>query len=471
MIDRMTNAREMSLITRQPEKRNSYLLSLFFKFFLIREGHSTFPSKLLAKPTSHTLFLPFPYIKRAPDGNILWPQDILIFCALPSRADCIWIDLMMRRRTATVTLDPSMSLRVGSDEPRQSHGPVVGEIEGLIRVFKDGFVERPRIVPCVSSSLSPRIGVASQDTVIDRFTNVWARFYVPTSQGRHKFGNNKLPLVVYFHGGGFCVGSPAWSCYHDFLARLALKANVCVLSVNYRLAPENPLPAAYEDGMLVLKWLKQQAILSRNSPSTEQRIRRCDFSRVFLAGDSAGANIAHNLAARLASNNAFEAMSMRPLGFKGTILVQPFFGGEERTESEKGPARLSQSLLSLATADTYWRLALPSGADQDHHWCNPITAYKKGSARYNLEDSMLFPTLVCISGKDILRDRNLQFCRALAAAGKVVEHVVFEGVGHAFQILSKSEVSQARREEMMSHITSFINREIRHTSMYIDDPV
>ncbi|PKI61937.1 hypothetical protein CRG98_017663 [Punica granatum] len=352
------------------------------------------------------------------------------------------------------TLRPRSGLQIQSDP--QSHGPVVEEIEGLIKVFKDGFVERPQIMPCVSSSLPSGVGVASKDTVFDRFTNVWARFYVPTYQGKCKI-NNKLPLVVYFHGGGFCAGSPAWSCYHEFLARLAMKANICIASVNYRLAPENPLPAAYEDGFRVLKWLKQQALLSRDLPTTEWWRRRCNFTRVFLAGDSAGANIAHNLAARLASNNAFEAMSLRPLGFKGTILVQPFFSGEVRIESEKNLVQPPRSPLSLETADTYWRLALPSGSDRDHPWCNPVMAYSKGF--YNdLDDLKLPPTLVCISENDILRDRNLQFCQTLVTAGKVVERVVYEGVGHAFQILSKSEIAQAQTEEMMLHIESFINQ-------------
>lgn len=353
-----------------------------------------------------------------------------------------------------IMLDPSTGLQIGDDP--QSHRPVAEEIGGLIKVFKDGFVERPQVVPFVSSSLPPGIRVVSQDITIDQFTNVWVRLYVPKYRGKYKL-NSKLPLVVYFHGGGFCVGSPAWSCYHEFLARLALKANICIASVNYRLAPENPLPAAYEDGFRVLKWLKQQALLSCGSAGMEGWTRRCDFTRVFLAGDSAGANIAHNLAERLASSNAFEAMSLRPLGFEGTILLQPFFGGEERTELEKSLVQLPRSPLSLATSDTYWRLALPSGANRDHPWCNPVMAYNQGS-HSTLEDLMLPPTMVCVAEKDILRDRNLWFCQAMVAAGKEVEHVVYEGVGHAFQVLSKSQISQARTEEMMSHIRSFINR-------------
>lgn len=173
------------------------------------------------------------------------------------------------------------------------HSPsVVEEIEGLIKVHNDGHVERPQIVPCVTSALTPELNVISRDMVIDNVTNTWARFYVPISQ-------KKLPLMVYFHGGGFCVGSAAWSCYHDFLARLAAKVGCLIMSVNYRLAPENPLPAPYDDGLKALMWVKQQVL--HQYKGSEWWTAKCNFSSVFLAGDSAGANIAYNVATRLAA--------------------------------------------------------------------------------------------------------------------------------------------------------------------------
>ncbi|KAK9276329.1 hypothetical protein L1049_005861 [Liquidambar formosana] len=340
---------------------------------------------------------------------------------------------------AAITLDPSLGLQQTSKDPR---GVVIEEIDGLIRVYQDGRVERPQVVPCVTSALAPDICVTSQDMVIDKVTNIWARFYVPMKcQGR-------LPLLVYFHGGGFCVGSASWSCYHEFLAKLAAKSNCLIMSVNYRLAPENPLPAAYDDGFEALVWLKNQALYG---PS-QWWSTHCNFSSIFLAGDSAGANIAHNVATRLNSNNACKATALKPLGFKGTILIQPFFGGEARTQSEKYVAQPSRSALSLVASDTYWRLSLPCGANRDHPWCNPMA---KGSIK--LEESRILPTLVCISEMDILRDRNMEFCAALASAGKRVEYVVYKGVGHAFQVLNKSPLSQTRTHEMMSHIKEFIS--------------
>lgn len=340
---------------------------------------------------------------------------------------------------AAVTLGSSLSLQIGKD--CHQHGVVTQEIDGLIKVYKDGHVERAQIVPCVTSALAPELGVTSREVVIDRFTNIWARFYVPICHG-------KLPLIVYFHGGGFCVGSAAWSCYHEFLARLAAKASCVIMSVNYRLAPENPLPAAYEDGIKALMWLKQQAL----SVARDWWGRQCNFSNIFLAGDSAGANIAYNIVTRLGINNASEAVAMKPLTLKGTILIQPFFGGEARTNSEKHLVQSPRSALNLAASDTYWRLALPRGTNRDHPWCNPLA---RGSAK--LEELMQLPTMVCISEMDILKDRSLEFVAALAKAGKRVEHVLHKGVGHAFQILSKSQLSQTRTLEMMSQIEAFIS--------------
>ncbi|CAI9756091.1 unnamed protein product [Fraxinus pennsylvanica] len=335
---------------------------------------------------------------------------------------------------AAMTLDP-LSLQTTAKESQQR--VVSEEIDGLIKVYKDGRVERPDIVPRVTCSLHPEFGVTSKDLIIDKYTNIWARLYVPNSR-------EKLPLMVYFHGGGFCVGSASWSCYHEFLAKLSAKANCAILSVNYRLAPENPLPAAYEDGVKAFVWLRQQ-VLSRDN---ELLTSKCNFSSIFLAGDSAGANIAYNVTIRLS-----RLANLRSSDLKGLILIQPFFGGESRTHSEKYMVQPPRSALTLAASDTYWRLSLPAGANRDHPWSNPVA---KGAEK--LEDLPRVPTMVCISEMDILKDRNLEFCAAMESAGKKVEHVVYKGVGHAFQILNKSSISHTRINELICHIKSFISR-------------
>ncbi|XP_060214875.1 probable carboxylesterase 6 [Lycium barbarum] len=352
----------------------------------------------------------------------------------------------MRKRTsmAAITYDPNFGLQKIKELPQ--HRVLLEEIEGLIKVYKDGHVERPQIVPNVTSKLPLELGVTSSDVIIDRFTNIWARLYVPKKlcQG------NKLPLLIYFHGGGFCVGSASWICYHEFLAKLASIANCVIMSVNYRLAPENRLPAAYDDGVQTIAWLRQKVLSGANEDYLW--LNKVNFSSIFLAGDSAGGNIAHNVAIRVCSKLG----DLKPITLKGTILIQPFFGGESRTYSEKCMAQPPRSALTSVSADIYWRLALPAGANQDHPWCNPIV-----NESIHLVDLRNIPgILVCISELDILKDRNLEYCATLNRVGnkKVVEYMMFKGVGHAFQVLNKSQVAQARTAELIARIKVFISR-------------
>lgn len=345
--------------------------------------------------------------------------------------------------------EPRVSFQQQVGKNGGGHGAVVEEIHGLIRVYKDGHVERlPAIpdVPCTWGSTAATSGVLARDVAVDRATGVWARLYAPAAVA------GKVPVVVYFHGGGFSVGSAAWSCYHEFVAQLPARAGCAVMSVDYRLAPENRLPAAFDDGLTAVRWLRQQASHGgRNTASDEVSWwrSRCRFDRVFLMGDSAGATIAFHVAARVGQG---QLGALAPLSVKGAILIQPFFGGEARTASEKSMAQPAGSALSLSTSDSYWRMALPAGASRDHPWCNPLS---RGAPR--LEALALPPVLVCVSEADILRDRNLELCKALRKAGKSVEQATYGGVGHAFQVLHNCHLSRPRTQEMLAHIRAFVS--------------
>lgn len=176
--------------------------------------------------------------------------------------------------------------------------------------------------------------------------------------------------------------------------------------------------------------------------------------KLFLSGDSAGANIAYNVATRLASSN-INSSCLNPFCLKGVILIQPFFGGEERTFSEKHFQQPQNSALTLSISDTYWRLSLPLEATitRDHPYCNPLA----NGIVNKLRDLKLPSIMVCVSELDILKDRNLEFSNALVKAGKKVETFVYKGVGHAFQVLNNYQLSHYRTQEMMSHIKNFMN--------------
>ncbi|GAA0144187.1 deacetylase [Lithospermum erythrorhizon] len=120
---------------------------------------------------------------------------------------------------------------------------VVFQFETFIKVYKSGKVERligTDIVPPTSYSVN---NVASKDVTISPEKPVSARLYLSTNIKK----DEKLPLLIYFHGGAFCLCSPFCALYHNYLTSLVSKANVVALSVDYRLAPEYLLPAAYED--------------------------------------------------------------------------------------------------------------------------------------------------------------------------------------------------------------------------------
>ncbi|RRT63720.1 hypothetical protein B296_00011636 [Ensete ventricosum] len=332
-----------------------------------------------------------------------------------------------------------------NSQPSKDHGPVAEEIQGIIKVYQDGHVERLPAVVDVPCTWISQPDVTSNDVVlVVNPSGLGARIYVPKRPGQ------KLPLLVYFHGGGFCVGSAAWGCYHEFLARLASHAACAVLSTDYRLAPENRLPAAYEDGLAVVRWVRQQE--GHRTPDELGWWRaHCDFARVLLGGDSAGAAIAYNVAVQLSAMPESTAV-LKPACLRGVILIQPFFGGVSRTPSERYSAQSSRSALSLTTSDCYWRMALPPGADRDHPWCNPLT-----KAALELEDLRLPPLLVCISEQDILKDRNREFCKAMRRGGNSVEEATYAGVGHAFQVLHNYPMAHTRTIELLTRITAFIN--------------
>ncbi|XP_016577221.2 probable carboxylesterase 12 isoform X3 [Capsicum annuum] len=168
----------------------------------------------------------------------------------------------------------------------------------FFRVYKDGRVERFHNYVYVLPSDDPNTGVRSKDV-----NNNSARLYLP----KITENNQKFPLLIYIHGGGFSIES-AFSTGHDkYLHSIVTKANVVAISVDYRLAPEHPLPICYDDSWAVIKWAALHVEMSDHLITEPWLKDHVDFSRVFLAGDSAGANIVHDMMVRASA-------SEKPLG-------------------------------------------------------------------------------------------------------------------------------------------------------------
>ncbi|KAL7236634.1 hypothetical protein ACSBR1_019849 [Camellia fascicularis] len=126
---------------------------------------------------------------------------------------------------------------------------IAHDFSPFIRVYKDGRVERFIGNDVVPPSINPNTGVQSKDVVIDPETGLSTRLYISNTPNPH----HKLPLLVYFHGGGFYIETAFSPTYHNYLNSFAIEANVIIVSVEYRRAPEHPFPIAYNDSWAAIK--------------------------------------------------------------------------------------------------------------------------------------------------------------------------------------------------------------------------
>lgn len=310
---------------------------------------------------------------------------------------------------------------------------VAVDFSPLIKVYKDGRVERLHGTDTVPPSLDPDTGVQSNDVVISPETGLSARLYVPPAA---KTSNQSLPLLVYFHGGGFLIETAASPAYQNYLNALAAKANVVVLSVDYRLAPEHPVPAAYDDSWSAFKWIA--------SPDSEESLPSSlsDRRRVYLAGDSLGANIAHYVALKFGVEKGLGGVGVE---LKGIVLVHPYFWGETPISSEADGGGIGPFVKAL------WLFACPGSSGLDDPLINPEkdpNLGKLGCGR----------VLVCVAEKDGLKHRGVYYGDVLRKSGwgGAVEVVETKGEEHVFHLMNPGSDNAA---ELMSTICGFFNKQ------------
>lgn len=273
----------------------------------------------------------------------------------------------------------------------------------------------------------PRNNLKSSDVIVDHSRNLWFRLYTPTAAAAN------LPVVVFFHGGGFSFMAANSKPYDDFCQRLARELPAVVVSVNYRLAPEHRYPCQYEDGFDVLKFIDSSSSLFEGA-----NLRQC-----FLAGDSAGANIAHHVAIS-ASGHEF-----RELKVVGMVAIQPFFGGEERTESETRLVRVP--LVNVERTDWMWKAFLPEGSDRDHPVANVF-----GPKSVDISGVDFPATIVFVGGFDPLQDWQKRYYEGLKKCGKEAELVVYPNAIHTFYAYPELHDSSA----FINRLRDFVQSQI-----------
>ncbi|GAB4837494.1 hypothetical protein Ancab_002355, partial [Ancistrocladus abbreviatus] len=257
-------------------------------------------------------------------------------------------------------------------------------------------------------SSTPVTGVVSSDVTVDPSRSLWFRLYVPTSAVA---AADAVPVVVYYHGGGFVLSSPDLKLYDDLCRGLARELSAVVLSASHRMAPEHRCPTQYDDGFETLKFI-DRAKIDGFPPNA-------DIGKCFLAGDSSGGNMSHHMAVRAAKH---EFQKLRILGI---ILIQPFFGAEKRSESELEFEW--NPIITLERADFVWKQFLPEGSNRDHPAVNVFGSKSKDISR------IPFPaTLVVTSGLDLLRDWSRRYYEWLVKSGKEAKLIEYPKVPHAF---------------------------------------
>ena len=290
----------------------------------------------------------------------------------------------------------------------------------------------------VPANANPVNGVFSFDVIIDRQTNLLSRVYRPADAGtspsitdlQNPVDGEIVPVIVFFHGGSFAHSSANSAIYDTLCRRLVGLCGAVVVSVNYRRAPENRYPCAYDDGWAVLKWVNSSSWL---------RSKKDSKVRIFLAGDSSGGNIVHNVAVRAVESR---------IDVLGNILLNPMFGGTERTESEK---RLDgKYFVTVRDRDWYWRAFLPEGEDREHPACSPF-----GPRSKSLEGLSFPKSLVVVAGLDLIQDWQLKYAEGLKKAGQEVKLLYLEQATIGFYLLPNNN----HFHTVMDEIAAFVNAE------------
>jgi acetyl esterase len=218
-----------------------------------------------------------------------------------------------------------------------------------------------------------------------------ARLYAPSQ--------DKLPVLLYFHGGGFTIGSVAT---HDALCRhLSHLAHCAVISVDYRLAPEHKFPTAADDAWDALQWL------AREAPALG-----LDGARLAVGGDSAGGT--------LAIVSAIEARDAGlPLALQ--LLFYPGCAAHQDTLSHKTYAH--GFVIEEPHISWFFSHYVNTPADRDHWRFAPLLAPDVDG---------LAPAWIGLAECDPLVDEGVLYADKLRAAGVAVDLEIYRGVVHEF---------------------------------------
>lgn len=306
---------------------------------------------------------------------------------------------------------------------------IVTDLYPHIRVYKNGHVERfyhlHNLFYVPPSDQDPNTGVSSKDITIS--SNVSARLYLPKNTTSDD--QEKLPIIVFYHGGGLILNSAFFNIFHRFLNLLVSESNSIAVSVEYRLAPEHDVTSVYEDSWTALQWVAS----GKDSWLTNYG----DFNKIFIVGESGGANIVFNMVMRAGRENLNGDVKIC-----GSILACPYFLIPHENVDVK----------DLMAYKLWTNVICPKIEPLDCPMINPLC--KTAPSLSGLGCSKLF---VCLAEKDELAPGEIAmiFVEGVKKSGWDGEFVLFmvEGEGHSFFIFDP-ETKKAR--DLIKRFANFI---------------
>ncbi len=214
--------------------------------------------------------------------------------------------------------------------------------------------------------------------------------------------DHQRPLVVYYHGGGFVLGD--LDGVDPICRRLVNEADCVVLSVDYRLAPEHPFPAGFEDAYAAVAWASEQA-----------DVLGVDSTKIAVAGDSAGGNFA-----------AAVALAARDRGgpdLAHQLLIYPAVRSPTQPLPDSMKENAEGYLLEADAMEWFEEQYHARPSDARNEYAYPLLAR---------DLSELAPATVVTAGFDPLRDEGFAYADRLAEDGVSVEHRNYESMIHGF---------------------------------------
>jgi acetyl esterase/lipase len=318
-----------------------------------------------------------------------------------------------------------------------------GEIEidfsPFLVMYKSGRVQRFGSTSRRSAGTDAATGVVSKDVVIDAGTGLAARLFLPKGVFP---ASQRLPVLVYAHGGGFVTESAFSPRYTGYLNALVAAAGVVAVSVEYRLAPEHPVPAAYDDAWAALCWAAASCEPGGQEPWLADH---GDSARLFVAGSSSGGNVAHNVVMRAGRRGLPRIEEM--------LLLHPLFMGKAPVASEGADPTFA------GRSESIWRFLCAGKYGIDHPFSNPLAMPPEDWATLGCRRA-----LVTTAELDRARDRGRKYVEALRGSAWDGEEAALyetEGEDHLYYFqkhASSSSVVAKKTADEMAAVVSFINR-------------